>query len=142
MPIRALYTIKDSPIPLIADMYKKIIVPSISEQSQQAFLEMIAPLNYNFEATDSEEKSIFESWKEVKNQLVFTKGYSKIFASNQIAGLWVAYEALSRVLEKYPGPNFYASYMQVFTYNKTEFWLIEEDGHIVFCLPDEICCEE
>lgn len=73
MPIRALYTIKDSPIPLIADMYKKIIVPSISEQSQQAFLEMIAPLNYNFEATDSEEKSIFESWKEVKSQLFLRK---------------------------------------------------------------------
>jgi hypothetical protein len=138
MPVTVLYQeMKDQPVPLVADMYKNTIVPCIKDESYQAYQDMVLPLKYKYEATDTEEKSPFEDWRDVKNELYFTKGYTQIFKDNPIAGLWVAYEALSQIFEKYPGPNFHASYMQVFMYKRKKFWVTEEAGHVVFSTPNE-----
>ena len=60
MPVRMLYNeMKTEPVPLVADMYKKIIVPAIDAKSLPAYQEMITPLKYNYKATDSEEKSLY-----------------------------------------------------------------------------------
>lgn len=138
MPVRMLYNeMKTEPVPLVADMYKKIIVPAIDAKLLPAYQEMITPLKYNYKATDSEEKSLFTEWHDVKNNLYFTKGYTDIFKDNPIAGLWCAYEALSQIFERYPGPDFYASYMQVFTYKRKKFWVTEEGGQVIFSTPDD-----
>lgn len=136
MPVRILYNdMKDTPAPLIADMHIKTIVPNIVEKN--LYLKMIEPLKYLFTKTDTEEKCIFDKWRDVNNDLYFTNGYNQIFKENQIAGLWIAYESLARIFEKYPGPDFYAGYMQCFSYNDTEFWVTAENGHIIFSTPSE-----
>lgn len=137
MPVRAIYEIKDAPVPLMTDMYMKTIVPSIAEESKQAYLKMIEPLKYDYKATDTEDKCMFDDWLDVKNELYFTKGYNNIFEENQIAGLWVAYEALNQIFERYPAPDFHAGYLQVFYYNKKRFWITAEAGHVVFSIPEE-----
>ena len=138
MPVRVLYNeMKDAPAPLVVDMYIKTIVPSIAEESKQQYLDMISPLKFDYKAADTEEKCMFTAWRDIKNELYFTKGYNNIFKDNQIAGLWVAYEALSQIFEKYPGPDFRAGYMQVFRYNRKKFWVTAEAGHVVFSIPEE-----
>lgn len=137
MPVRVLYKeMKSVPVPLIADMYVKTIVPSLDNSSLTAYQEMIAPLKYRQELTDTEEKSPFIKWRDVPADLYFTKGYTNIF-KDPISGLWIAYEALSMIIEKSPGPMFRASYMQVFTYKRKKFWVTAETGHIVFSTPNE-----
>ncbi len=136
MPVRILYNdMKDTPVPLIADKYIKTIVPSIVEKD--SYLEMIKPLRYDYKKTNTEEKCIFDKWINVENNLCFTKGYNQIFKENQIVGLWIAYESLVRIFEKYPGPDFYAGYMQCFSYKRKKFWVTAENNHIVFSTPSE-----
>lgn len=136
--VRILYKeMKSEPVPLIADMYKNVIVPSIDEFSLDTYQEMVTPLKYKFELTDTEEKSPFIEWRDVPADLYFTKGYTDIFKEKPITGLWVAYEALSRIFEMYPGPQFRASYMHVFTYKRKKFWITQEADHVIFSTPDE-----
>lgn len=138
MPVRVLYKeMKSVPVPLIADMYIETIVPSLDDSSLTAYQEMMAPLRYRQELTDTEEKSPFIEWRNVPADLYFTEGYKNYYKENPIFGLWVAYEALSMIFEKYPGPLFRASYMQVFTYKRKRFWVTAETGHIVFSTPNE-----
>jgi hypothetical protein len=138
MSVRILYNdMKDAPVPLVADMYIKSIVASLDETSKQEYLDMIEPLKYDYKVTDTPDKCLFDDWRDIKNELYFTKGYNNIFKENQIAGLWVAYEALYRIFSKYPGPEFHAAYMQVFVYKRKKFWVTAEAGHVVFSTPDE-----
>ena len=85
---------------------------------------MITPLKYKPEATEDD---ILESWRDVKNNLFFTKGYTDIFKDNMIDGLWIAYTSFTKIFEKYPGPDFLAPYMQVFTYKRKKFWIMRID---------------
>lgn len=133
--VRILYEeMKGQPIPLVADLFLKTIIPSIEEESLQAYQDMITPLKYKPEATEDD---ILESWRDVKNNLFFTKGYTDIFKDNMIDGLWIAYTSFTKIFEKYPGPDFLAPYMQVFTYKRKKFWIIKEADHVIFITPDE-----
>lgn len=138
MPVRIFYSeLKDTPVPLVVDMYQKTIIESLQGDSKMDYLDMISPLEYDFKATDSKEKCIFDNWRDIKNELYFTKGYHEIFKDKQISGLWVAYEALNQIFIKYPGPDFHAPYLHVFHYNKKKFWIVQEVNHIIFATPNE-----
>ena len=133
--VRILYEeMKDEPVPLVADLFLKTIVPSIEEESLQVYQDMITPLKYKPEATEDD---IPESWKDVKNNIYFTKGYTDIFKDNMLDGLWIAYFSFTKIFEKYPGPDFLAPYMHVFTYRRKKFWITKEADHVNFSTPDE-----
>lgn len=133
--VRILYEeMKDQPVPLVADFFLKTIVPSIEEKSLQTYQNLITPLKYKPEATEND---IPESWRNVKNNLFFTKGYTEIFKDNMIDGLWIAYISFTKIFEKYPGPDFLAPYMHVFTYKRKKFWITNEVDRVIFSTPDE-----
>lgn len=133
--VRILYEeMKDQPVPLVADLFQKTIVPSIDDVSLQAYQDMITSLKYMPEATEAD---IHESWRDVNNNFFFTKGYTDIFNDNTIDGIWIAYISFTKIFEKYPGPDFLAPYMHVFTYKRKKFWITKEADHIIFSTPDE-----
>lgn len=133
MPVRAVYEMKDTPLPIAVDMYK-IIVDSIEEEFQAAYEEMIKPLTYDFRASDTEEKCVFEEWSEAMNDLYFTKGYTSLF-EEPIYALWIAYEALTLIFELKPDGK--TGDVQVFYYKRKKFWCVCESGHVVFFTPEE-----
>jgi hypothetical protein len=54
-----------------------------------------------------------------------------------IDGLWIAYFSFTKIFEKYPGPDFIAPYMHVFTYGRRKFWITKEADRVIFSTPDE-----
>lgn len=133
--VRVLFNeMKNEPVPLVADLFLKTIVPSIEEESFQAYQDMITSHKYRSEATEGD---MPESWRDVKNNIYFTKGYTDIFKDNMIAGLWIAYFSFTKIFEKYPGPDFIAPYMHVFTYGRRKFWITKEADRVIFSTPDE-----
>lgn len=140
MPVRTLYnSLRGEPLPLVVDMYKKIIVPSIDERSQENYCKLLEPLAFDYFATNTEEKSAFYDWSDVKNNLYFSKGYIGIFKDqvvhDDVKGLWIGYEALSLISELYP--NFYCGTSQVFYYGKKKFWVTFEKDRVIFSTPEE-----
>ena len=140
MPVRTLYnSLRGEPLPLVVDMYKKIIVPSIDERSQENYSKLLEPLEFDYFATNTEENSAFYDWSEVKNNLYFSKGYVDIFKDqvvhDGVKGLWIGYEALSLISDLYP--NFYCGTCQVFYYGKKKFWVTFEKDHVIFSTPEE-----
>lgn len=134
MPVRMLYKdMKNEPAPLVVDLFINTIIPSIDEDSRSVFKKIVAPLKYKPEATDED---LPESWRNVKNTLFFSNGYAKMF-NNTVDGLWVAYYALSKIFQKYTGPDYQAPYMQVFVYGRKKFWVVKEADHIIFTRPEE-----
>lgn len=125
---------KNEPVPLVADLFLKTIVPSIEEESFQTYQDMITSLKYRSEAAEGDKP---ESWRDVKNNIYFTKGYTDIFKDNMIDGLWIAYFSFTKIFEKYPGPDFIAPYMHVFTYGRRKFWITKEADRVIFSTPDE-----
>ncbi len=133
--VRVLFNeMKNEPVPLVADLFLKTIVPSIEEESFQVYQDMITSLKYRSEATEGD---MHESWRDVKNNIYFTKGYTDIFKDNMITGLWIAYFSFTKIFEKYPGPDFIAPYMHVFTYGRRKFWITKEADRVIFSTPDE-----
>lgn len=140
MPVRTLYnSLWGEPLPLVVDMYKKIIVPSIDERSQENYSKLLEPLEFDCFATNTKEKSAFYDWSEVKNNLYFSKGYVDIFIDqivhDEVKGLWIGYEALSLISDLYP--NFYCGTPQVFYYGKKKFWVTFEKDRVIFSTPEE-----
>ena len=133
--VRVLFNeMKNEPVPLVADLFLKTIVQSIEEESFQVYQDMITSLKYRSEATEGD---MHESWRDVKNNIYFTKGYTDIFKDNMITGLWIAYFSFTKIFEKYPGPDFIAPYMHVFTYGRRKFWITKEADRVIFSTPDE-----
>lgn len=133
--VRALYEeMKDKPVTIVADHFLKTIVPNIGEETKQAYQDMITKLKYKPEATDGD---LPESWKDVKNNIYFTKGYTDIFKENTVDGLWIAYLSLTKIFEKYPAPDYKAPYMHVFTYRRKKFWVTKEGERVIFSTPNE-----
>lgn len=140
MPVRTLYnSLRGEPLPLVVDMYKKIIVPSIDERSQENYSKLLEPLTFDYFATNTKEKSAFYDWSDVKNNLYFSKGYVGIFKDqvmhDDVKGLWIGYEALSLISDLYP--NFYCGTSQVFYYGKKKFWVTFEKDRVIFSTPEE-----
>lgn len=73
-------------------------------------------------------------WNCLKNTLYFTPAFIHIFHKPEIV-LWIAYECLSRILEK--SENGTTDVLQVFTYNRRKFYVKAEDKHIVFLIPED-----
>ena len=136
MAVRALLKMIDEPLPLIVDMYDKILVPSLTEDSEEDYNMMIEALSYAYFKTNTEDKCPFMDWKDVKNRLLFTIGYVEIFEEYPVCAVWIAYEALNMLLSVYP--DFYAPELHVFNWKGHSFWIKGQKDHVVFMIPEEL----
>ncbi len=135
MAVRALYDMKDTPLPLAVDLYAKTIVPSIDEKSEPAYKKMIEDLEYDMFAVS---KDITSDWSQSQNKLFFTQGYLDIFKNpfeEPVRAIWIAYEALTMIIICYP--DFKTADLQVFHFRESEFWIKHEQDYVVFHTPAE-----
>lgn len=135
MAVRALYDMKDTPLPLAVDLYAKTIVPSIDEKSEPAYTKMIEDLEYDMSAGLED---ITSDWSQSQNKLFFTQGYLDIFKNpfeNPVQAIWIAYEALNMIFTFHP--DFKAADLQVFHFRGSKFWIKHEKDYVVFLTPTE-----
>lgn len=91
-------------------------------------------LNFKYKKDETEHDTIFEDFCKAKNTLRLTHGFVGLFSGGDEC-TYVCYKALSMIFKKVPSGR--TGYMQVFTYKRKKFWLVLEDEHIVFLLPEE-----
>ena len=136
MAVRALLEVTDCPLPLAVDLYEKTIIPSICEESEEAYNNIITELSYDFMASDSEEKCAYTDWGEANNQFGFSAGYINIFEETPEYAAWIAYEALIMIFSLYPDHN--AGYMQSFAWKERRFLVCCEGKRVTFFTPNEL----
>ena len=134
MVIEALLNVNDCPLPLAVDMYEKTILPSIEEESLDAYDEMIEGLSYDYFSVCNEEENTFVDWSLLKNSIGFTRNYLEIFDDIEV-GLWIAYEALLLIFNVYP--DHYAAEFQPFVYKGKDFCVHAEGDHVIIFAPGD-----
>ena len=139
MAVRAIYQMKETPLPMACDMYD-IMVNSIEPDSREAYDKMIAVIDYKPQV--SKDECAFETWCETANNLNFTKAFVDMFKmpaddSWPIEALWVAYCCLSCILACC-GENGEAGDLQVCFRNGKKFWVKAEGRQwVIFRLPED-----
>ena len=130
-----LYNMTDSPLPLVVDMYEKILVPSITKESKRIYKKIIAPLEYCPSAWNIDKCNPVIDWKYVDNYLDLHRGYLHIFEEDFDKALYVAYKALSIVFQKYP--DFQARQMHMFNYMDEVFLFLFHYDKVIFVTLEE-----
>ena len=135
MAVRALYEMKDTPLPLAIDLYVKTIVPAIDKSSEKAYTEIVESLEYDMIASSGDTAS---DWSSDKNSLYFTHGYTNLFKNafeNPIKAIWTAHESLSLIFTCHP--DYKAADLHVFYWKGNRFLVKHENIGILFLTPEE-----
>ena len=132
MAIRALYDMKDIPLPLAVDLYAQTFVPSIDKESEPVYSKMTKELKYDMIASSQD---IAVDWSRSNNKLLFTKGYVDLFEKSCVQAIWIAYEALRMVFSCHQ--DLKTADLQVMYWRDIKFWIKQEQDYVVFLTPDE-----
>lgn len=138
MAVKTLCKMKDTPLPIAVDIYK-MMCESMIPKSQEAYEKMLENLAYDYlnelkKRHERKSQLTTCNWNDFLNDLSFTEGYISLF-DGTIYGIWIAYECLSLIL--LTSDNGMSDRLQVFKFENNEFWVIYEDGKIIFLRPDE-----
>lgn len=94
----------------------------------------IEEIMFDFFSANTKEKCMFADWAKAPNQVAFSKGFTALFEDPSLA-YFIAYWSLLMIFDC--SESGVAGYLQPFTFNGIDYWVIREDKCVLVILPEE-----
>lgn len=110
------------------------ITDSEGGELEEMISETMEDILFDFFSANTKEKCLFADWTKAPNQVAFSRGFMSLFEDVKLV-YFIAYWSIQMIIDC--SGNGVTGFLQAFTFEGIDYWVIREENCVIVILPEE-----